>query len=147
MAAAPVIFVFGIAILFLRDMKKGQTEERPETVPVEFTEWYEVERIQSVRTKIDPDTYYCIERRDNMQGEEILFSQWRVQIKGSDNDYTVSTIYTSLEDAQAKVESMNQKPTKEDYDLAEEKGELDNDKEKEREETILGTTPQFGGGK
>lgn len=119
----------------------GGTESRPETEPAEFTEWREIERIQSVRKKIDPDTYYCIEQRDYVQGSEILFSQWRVQIKGSDNDYTVSTIYEELADAQAKVESMNQKPSQEDYERAEEKGELP---DSGRGDTVF-STPEFGG--
>ena len=121
----------------------GETEPRPETEPAEFTEWYEVERIQSVRQKTDPDTYYCIEQRDYAQGSEILFSQWRVLVKGSDNDYTVSTIYEQLADAQAKVESMNQKPSQEDYEKAKEKGEVP---DSGRGDNIF-STPEFGGGK
>tara|TARA_R100000655_G_scaffold8784_1_gene22602 strand:- start:6914 stop:7345 length:432 start_codon:yes stop_codon:yes gene_type:complete len=141
MMAGVFILGFGIWVLSQQPKTEGETEPRPETVPVEWTEWYEVERIQSVRTKIDPDTYYCIERKDRMQGDNTLSSLWRVQIKGTDNDYTVSTNYTSLEDAQAKVASMNQRPTKEDYDLAEQKGEFDGEKDKE---TPLGATPTFG---
>lgn len=143
MMAGVFILGFGIWVLSQQPKTEGETEPRPETVPVEWTEWYEVERIQSVRTKIDPDTYYCIERKDRMQGDNTLSSLWRVQIKGTDNDYTVSTNYTSLEDAQAKVASMNQRPTKEDYDLAEQKGEFDDEREEDKE-TPLGATPTFG---
>ena len=122
----------------------GETEDRPEIDQAEFTEWAEIERIPQIKTKLNPDPtgYYCIEQRDYMQGSEILFSQWRVQVKGSDNNYTVSTIYETLEDAQAKVDSMNQKPSAEDYDLAEEKGLIPDDRSKENEVFI---TPTFGG--
>ncbi len=122
----------------------GETEDRPEIDQAEFTEWVEIERIPQVSSKLNPDPsgYYCIDQRDYMQGSEILFSQWRVQVKGSDNNYTVSTIYESLEDAQAKVDSMNQKPSAEDYDLAEEKGLITDDRSKENE---VFSTPTFGG--
>jgi len=147
MMAGIFVLGFGIWILSQTPKKSGETEPRPETTPAEFTEWTEVERTQFVGYKLNPnpDGYFCIEQRDYKQGEEILFSQWRVQIKGTDNDYTVSIIYDSLEDAQAKVESMNQPPSKEDYEQAEEKG-LIPETQKQKEDTIF-STPTFGGGK
>ena len=135
------IFVLGFGIWVLSQQPKtaGETEPRPEITPAEFTDYREVERIESVR---GGDTYYCIEQRDYVQDGVILFSQWRVQVKGSDNDYTVSTIYEELADAQAKVKSMNQPLSQEDLDKAEEKGE---DIPSEKEQSSPFITPTFGG--
>tara|TARA_R100001463_G_scaffold36352_1_gene78514 strand:- start:129 stop:572 length:444 start_codon:yes stop_codon:yes gene_type:complete len=142
------VLVIGWGLWLLGSGRKGN----PDGVKGKmfFTEWVEVERTPFVEYKLNPnpDGYYCIEQRDRKEIQEgssdeiLLFSQWRVQIKGTDNDYTVSTIYNSLADAQAKVASMNKKPTKEDYDLAEEKGLLPDDRSKENEVFI---TPTFGG--
>ena len=134
---------WGLWLLTSGSKKSGETEVRPETQPAEFTEWIEVERTPFVSTKINPNPsgYYCIERRDYMQESEILFSQFRVQVKGSDNDYTVSTVFDSLDDAQAQVQSMNQPPSKEDYDLAEEKGLIP---DSGRSDSVF-STPEFGG--
>ena len=139
------VLVIGWGLWLLRgQMNSGETEARPEQEEAVFTEWVEVERTPFVGNKLNPNPsgYYCIEQRDYVQGSELLFSQWRVQIKGTDNDYTVSTIYESLAEAQDKVASMNQKPTKEDYDLAEEKGLIPDERTKENEVFI---TPTFGG--
>ncbi len=80
--------------------------------------------------------------RDYVQDGEILFSQWRVQVKGSDNNYTVSIVYEELADAQAKVESMNQPLSEEDKEKAREKGE---DIPTQKEESSPFITPTFGG--
>ncbi len=135
------VFVLGFGIWVLSQQSKtaGETEPRPGITPAEYTDWFEIERIESVR---GGDVYYCIEQRDYVQDNVILFSQWRVQVKGSDNDYTVSTIYEELADAKAKVESMNQPLTQEDLDKAEEKGE---DIPNQKEESSPFTTPTFGG--
>ncbi len=104
-----------------------------------LTEYREVERIPSV----SGSGYYCIEQRDYVDDGEVLWSQFRVQVKVGDNDYTISTVFDSLADAQAQVESMNQPPTQEDKEKAEEKGELP---DSDRGDNIF-STPEFGGGK
>ncbi len=135
------LFIIGFGIWFLSQQPKtaGESEPRPEIKPAEFTDYREIERIESVR---GGNGYYCIEQRDYVQDGTILFSQYRVLVKGSDNDYTVSIIYESLEDALAKVESMNQPLTQEDLDKAKEKGE---DIPSQKEDSFPFTTPTFGG--
>lgn len=202
MAAAPVVFLFGFAILFLRDMKKGSssvpyTNPNLPELPESNNQWVVCDTIPSQRTDqsgvvytVEAKAEYAIDGGDRVDNDEegnVQYSPASVYLKrveyrvmkdgiATPRNPNVDMIFFNADREDTDIKSTQEyynavakanelaaprSDEEREYDEATEEekqdmkedylddGELNNSNEsqKEREETLLGSTPQFGGGK